>query len=600
MLNEEIKQALRDVFLYTNYNFIEESKNGVLIKAFDRKNKNSKLLFGFIYWLNKVLSISFDNDNLEYDHKKKVLKVFLDKNVVKEINDYSDIAVKRLSDYEKRDVMIENSKLRYQDFVKEHKTIFGLSPTQIKKGQELILSVLAGKAPVSEKKANVSEYLAEELSNNAKFFSIRNDEKREIWMYKEGIYVPEGASYIQEFARIMLKENYSNIIYSLVTDKIIADNYIDEKSFFENNNTQLVPVRQGLLNIFTKEIQPFSKEVIFFSKLDIEYDSDADCPKIKQFFKDILGDERDIPVIQEIFGYLLLKEYRYEKCFMFLGEGRNGKSKAAELMKTFIGAKNTTSLQPSIFEDPGNSMTSKLYGKLANISIDINSSQLKNTSMLKSLSGRDLITADRKYKNPIEFVNYAKLIFGANELPITRDTKNAFWERWILLEFPYTFVSKEMYDSAGKKEKKFLKIKNPNILEEISTEKEMQGLLNWALDGLHRLTQNKSFSYKYSPKEVMSLWIRKSDSLNAFILDYCDIEYDKKIKKDDFYREYVRYCKKSKVKVFSKKMITVKLAEQGVTEEVDRTSESYTPYYDGICFRDGSKQFIKKSLITEE
>ncbi|MFO7886816.1 MAG: phage/plasmid primase, P4 family [Eubacteriales bacterium] len=600
MLKKEIKQAFMDVFLYTNQNFIEEKDSGVIIKAFDMKNKNSKILYAFVYWLNKVLSANFDEKDIQYDHKRKVLEVYFSPKTVSEINDFADICCRRLSDYEQRESMIEISRLSYQEFIKEHKTIFGLSPNQIKSGQDLVLSILAGKGPVSEKKAAVSEYLSEELSNNAKFYSIRNDEKREIWMYKNGIYVPEGASYVQEFTRIILKENYSNIIYSLVIDKIIADNYIDEKSFFENNNTHLVPVKQGLLNIFTREIQPFSKEVIFFSKIEIEYDPSVDCPKIKHFFQDILGDDKDFPVMQEIFGYLLLRDYRFEKCFMFLGEGRNGKSKAAELMKIFIGAKNTTSLQPSIFEDPGNSMTSKLYGKLANISIDINSSQLKNTSMLKALSGRDLITADRKYKNPIEFVNYAKLIFGANELPITRDTKNAFWERWILLEFPYTFVSKEVYAAANKKEKKFLKIKNPDILEEITTEKEMQGLLNWALEGLHRLIENKNFSYKYTPKEVMSLWIRKSDSLNAFILDQCKIEYDRKIKKDDFYREYVRYCKKSKVKVFSKKMITVKLAEQGVTEEIDRTSDSYTPYYDGISFNDGRKEFIKKSLITEE
>jgi putative DNA primase/helicase len=83
------------------------------------------------------------------------------------------------------------------------------------------------------------------------------------------------------------------------------------------------------------------------------------------------------------------------------------------------------------------------------------------------------------------------MIFGANELPTTRDTKNAFWERWILLEFPYTFISKNIYDTLPESEKKMVKIKDENIIEKITSQDEMSGLFNWALEGLHRLLEKK-------------------------------------------------------------------------------------------------------------
>ncbi|GAH30285.1 unnamed protein product, partial [marine sediment metagenome] len=43
---------------------------------------------------------------------------------------------------------------------------------------------------------------------------------------------------------------------------------------------------------------------------------------------------------------------------------------------------------------------------------------------------------------------------------------------------------------------------NPNIIEQITTDEEMCGLLNWALIGLERLREKKQFSYSPSTKQV--------------------------------------------------------------------------------------------------
>lgn len=477
---------------------------------------------------------------------------------------------------------------------------FGLSPSESKIFQDQIYTILVSqemKAPT--KNIEISELIVEKLYKNNNFYSIRNDEKEEIWMYAEGIYVPNGKSYIQEFCRFILDKAYTGNITKRVFEKIIADNYIDEDQFFgseeQDPNLHLVPVENGLLDIFNLKLLSFDPTKIFFSKIPIEYKEDIDCPKIKDFVKDIVEEDKDIPVIQELFGYLLLRDYRFERAFMFLGAGRNGKTKLAEIMKKFIGTKNCSSLQPIVFEDPTNPNVSFLHNKMANLCMDINSTQLKNTSVLKGLTGGDLITASRKYKNSITFKNYAKMIFGANELPSTRDTKDAFWERWVLLQFPYTFVDEHIFNALPEEERKNKKIKDPNIIQKITTEKEMQGLLNWSLEGLHRLLSNQTFSYKYSSDEVKAIWLRKSDSLNAFVLDKCIIEYDKKILKENFYRSYVDYCKQNKIKVQSMKMITMKLSEQGVILEKERSGK-YKEYYDGIMFKGGALQYVPDDL----
>ena len=132
---------------------------------------------------------------------------------------------------------------------------------------------------------------------------------------------------------------------------------------------------------------------------------------------------------------------------MFSGSGRNGKGKTVELMKRFIGAQNCANITLQSLEKDNFSM-GELFNKMANLGADISSSALKETGKFKNLTGHDLVSAQRKFLTQVHFVNYAKMIFCANELPQTSDITIAFFNRWIIIDFPYTFcvlVSKDNY-----------------------------------------------------------------------------------------------------------------------------------------------------------
>ena len=197
---------------------------------------------------------------------------------------------------------------------------------------------------------------------------------------------------------------------------------------------------------------------------------------------------------------------------------------------------------------------------MANLSADLSKTDLKETGMIKSLIGRDLITAKRKYLRDLNFVNHAKMIFSANELPKIYDTTDGFWTKWVLIEFPYKFVTQKVYDKDVKEEEKHVhKIMNPDIMKKLTTEEELSGLLNLALDGLDRLIKNKDFSYSKNTKEVKDLWIRKSDSFTAFCYDHLEEEATSEITKNELRRLYHIYRKKHKVPGCSDKAIKITL-----------------------------------------
>jgi len=445
-------------------------------------------------------------------------------------------------------------------------------------------------------KKEATEELVNWIKSTEHIFTTRDDKNPEIWIYRGGIYVPDGKSYIKEKVRKILGTAYNIYLANEVIHKIMADTFIEPKVFFsKDSDPRYLPVRNGILDLLTGEIMPFTPEKIFFNKLPVKYDPEADCPHIRKFFLDVLENESDLPVIQEIFGFVLWREYFIPKMIMLIGSGRNGKSTTLELIKRFLGAENVCSIQPQDLESK-EFILAELHNKMANLAPDIDSRSLRFTGRLKSTTGKDLITANRKFKSPVYFVNYAKHIFGCNELPKTYDKSLAFWNRWILLNFPYKFLSKKEIEELPEDERSGIKEADPNILDKITSEEEMSGLLNWAIKGLHRLLKNKDFSYSKTTDEVRKMWVRKSDSFQAFLMDCCESEWNATISKKDLRRAYANYCKKHKLKTESDKHIKAVLEETwGVSEDRVSIEGVVTRIWEGIKLKPECEELLKSN-----
>jgi putative DNA primase/helicase len=455
--------------------------------------------------------------------------------------------------------------------------------------QQEVYTLLLSKDAFSKGKA--TELIVKAIKEERKFYTIRSDEKNEMWVYHDGIYVPQGESYIKEFTRQILGQVYSPQLGNNVTAKIQADTYIDPNKFFNQNNIKEIPIQNGILNLKTREILSYTQDKIFFNKLPIKYDPQATCEAIEQHFKAILKHEEDLPVMYEIFGFLLWKEYFIEKAIMFTGDGRNGKGKTIMLMERFLGKENCTNVTIQGLETDKYKL-GELFNKMANLSGDLDKTALKHTGNFKSATGRDPLGASRKFMIDLQFINYAKFIFSANELPKTHDITPAFWNRWILLEFPYTFISAKEYEQLPNKEG--YKIADPNIISKLSNEDQLSGLLNKALDGLDRLHKQGDFSTTKNTEQLKSLWIRKSDSFTSFITECCE-EGEAECEKGYFKKCYIKYCKINRVKQVRLTEMISTLDEHGVFEQKD----GGTRFWSGIKIKEVVFNKITIESISE-
>jgi putative DNA primase/helicase len=207
------------------------------------------------------------------------------------------------------------------------------------------------------------------------------------------------------------------------------------------------------------------------------------------------------------------------------------------------------------------------------------------------LTGRDPIQAARKYLSRLPFVSYAKQIFACNELPFTHDLTDAFFDRWIILNFPFRFLPQKEIQEDPINQNENTKVQDPNIIDKISTDSEMSGLLNWALEGLERLFTNKAFSFSPSTSETRNTWLRKSDSCLAFVMDYIESDYENYIIKSDFKAKYAAYCKLHKVDISDdKQILQVLTTHAGASDDrksIDiEGSTKQRAVWNGIRFKD--------------
>ncbi|MFW9890310.1 MAG: phage/plasmid primase, P4 family [Candidatus Thorarchaeota archaeon] len=231
----------------------------------------------------------------------------------------------------------------------------------------------------------------------------------------------------------------------------------------------------------------------------------------------------------ELIGFTLWTHYTFEVIVFLEGGGSNGKSVFLEFVRVFLGLENVSAITPQQFEDKF--ATAHLYGKLANICPDIPNQPIRNAAFLKSASGNDLLHAQHKFKAPFAFTNYAKLIFSCNEIPPSWDMSDAFHRRNRVIDFPNRFEPKDSNFMPRN-----------NLLAKMTTETELSGVLNLALEGLQRLFEQGQLTGDPSIEEKKDDYIRRSDTIHYFLRRYCSHVPEEEITKRALYDLYLQYC----------------------------------------------------------
>jgi P4 family phage/plasmid primase-like protien len=348
--------------------------------------------------------------------------------------------------------------------------------------------------------------------------------------------------------------------------------YTDRELF--NEDKEHIPVKNGLLNLKTFQLEQFNPEMMYMFKLPGKFDENASYEATERFFTEVVHEE-DIPILQEFFGYCLIADLPAHKMMWLIGEGRNGKSTTGNLLKALIGEQNTSAVQLNELDGEHRFSYVEMFGKLLNLVPEPPTKYGLQTPLIKAATGGDTIRGEIKgVQKPINFKNFAKFLIYANEIPRIFDTSLAFWKRTIAIHFPNQFVDEqEMKD----------------IYKEILKADGLPGLLNWAIVGLKRLQAN---NYEFTPskwqEETKKKMERSSQPVETFLDEWCTIEeVNAWISKDDLYIAFQEYCTVFKTRTYDNDLFGKMIRRVAPITAGKKTIEgSRIPIWTGIKLKD--------------
>lgn len=271
---------------------------------------------------------------------------------------------------------------------------------------------------------------------------------------------------------------------------------------------ELVSMSNGLLHVPTRDLLPHNPRLWNQSAVPFPYDQNAPAPaRWLEFLDQLWPEDPDaIKALQEYFGYVISGRTDLHKILLLVGPTRGGKGVIARILKELVG--DDSHAGPTLSSLATNFGLSPLIGRSLAIVADArlgSGNQHQVVERLLSISGEDVLTIDRKYREPWTGTLPTRFVVISNELPAFGDHSGAIARRFLVLTLQYSWLGKE----------------DTKLTDQLYT--ELPGILRWALDGLGRLEQKGSFTEPSSSVDAIISLQDAASPTSAFVRDLCTI-----------------------------------------------------------------------------
>lgn len=337
------------------------------------------------------------------------------------------------------------------------------------------------------------------------------------------------------------------------------------------NDITLVPVRPDHRQRVMLEITPTQKP----------------APEFDAFLHDTFKskdegeEEQQLMLVQEIAGAIMLGIMpKYQKAVLFFEPfGRAGKGTLERILRSLVPPTFVTAISP--FKWGQDYHVATLAGSRLNVVGELPENESIPASSFKSVIGGDLITGRHPTHRPITFTNEAAHLFMSNHLITTKDQSEAFYSRWLIVDFPNSRLRSGLP-------------LDPGLAERIITD-ELTGIAYWALEGASRLIRNGKFSKSAAHDRLMAKWRRSTSSLDEFIHECCELWSDCQVRRSDFYVAYSKWCGETGRKPFSKSRVK-DLLEHNLGLGVRLAEVNGYEVFRGLKFKPAKKDSNKVSV----
>lgn len=331
------------------------------------------------------------------------------------------------------------------------------------------------------------------------------------------------------FGKFQTSRNVS-AVSKLLRPMLLFDDFFDQ-------DTNLINFPNGIFDLSSGKLLPHSREYYSSIQMLFPYDPDARCPNWDLFIEDVTaGDLGRHNLLQEMFGYCLLRDSRFQKAFCLLGDGANGKSVLLTILEAMLGSRNTSHVEIAFLQSDFQRI--KLLHSLVNICNDMKTDVSGTESFFKAIVAGDPISGCYKGQDFVDFKPFCKMVFSANRMLTAKDVDYSFVRRFCFIQFPIKFVDDPQKPNERKKDYQI----TSRLLS------ELPGIFNWAIQGLKNLLKQEKFTETCDQEQHTSELLIMSNPLISFVDEVVgngSPHWTKVVTKKEVYDKYTEWCRQT-------------------------------------------------------
>lgn len=382
---------------------------------------------------------------------------------------------------------------------------------------------------------------AQDFVDHFSYVYCKKDNQVYYFNQSDGIYHPADTVEIKHQIDQYLLAGYSDFEWDSGTFKFFLEHITTKAKVVEEMGAKpgIIVFKNGTLHLKDMSLHPHSKDNMAITALPCNYDPTARSNLVKKYATDVSNGSLNMEKsIQEFLGAVLVHSVRPHRALIAVGAGANGKSCLLFLAEILCGREVAAKISLSDL------VSKKSFDRLsilnANLVVIHELEQGLKLEHLLSENPKRLITsehidAEEKFGKKLYFKPRMTLMCASNYMPIIEKPSPSLMRRLLIMRFTRSFSEKEQ---------------NPNLIRELSKEKELSGVVNYALEGYQRLRQQ---NYVYSLQEESDAYYlqcaKEFAPYNLFVQENVVPCAGNKLNNDDLSNAYKLWAKNNDIAI---------------------------------------------------
>lgn len=324
-----------------------------------------------------------------------------------------------------------------------------------------------------------------------------------------------------------------------------------------DSQPDLLNVKNGTLELSTRTFREHRADDYLTKLADVDYAAGAKSERFNRFIAEIMCDDAALcGYLQRAFGYSLSGQPKEECLFLLHGATtRNGKSTLTESVMNVLGDYAAAVLPDTVamkktYNGAPNEDVARLHGiRFACVS-EPDSAMTFNAAKVKTLTGRDTVTARYLHRNSFEFRPQFRLFINTNYLPRVEDNTLFQSGRIHIIPFLRHFSEAEQ---------------DKSLKEQFAREAEKSAILNWLLDGYELYCMEGLAAPAAAQAEVRE-YARHTDKVGRFIEERLERAPGHVIATKVLYEAYRDWSRENGEEPYSHRNFTTRLKQFGTVK----------------------------------